>query len=415
MDDECRVPFHRPSIGEEEIHEVQATLRSGWLTTGPRTHQFEHEVARYVDTAHAVAVSSATAGLHLALAALKVGPGDEVITSPLTFCATVNSILQVGATPVLADVGADGNLDPRSAAIRITPHTKAIIPVHLAGLACEMTAIWDLARTHGLAVIEDAAHAIGSRFDGYPIGATSRGDGRQSHAVVFSFCETTSLTTGEGGMVTTADAGLADAIRVLSRHGIDLSGWNELRSKGQWFYEVQALGFKYNMTDIQSAIGIHQLRKLERMIGLRATYAGVYHQTFGDIEEVELPPTDPRCRHAWHLYVLRLNLEKLAINRAEFIDELGRRGICANVHFIPIPLHPYYKTQTNVAAYSCPETFRLYPRLVSLPLYPAMTLDQVLLVCSSVKEIIHQNKRSTSVALSPHSARPRGLSDIDRH
>ncbi len=398
MENECKVPFHRPSIGEEEIHEVEETLRSGWLTTGPRTHRFELDVARYVGAARTVAINSATAGLHLALVALKIGPGDEVITTPLTFCATVNVILQVGATPVLADIGPDGNLDPRSVAARITPRTRAILPVHLAGLPCDMDAIWDLARKHGLIVIEDAAHAIGSRYHGYPIGASNQSDGRHSDAVVFSFYATKNLTTGEGGMVATGNPQLADAIQTLSLHGIDHGAWNRYGAAGNWYYEVQELGYKYNLTDIQSAIGIHQLRKLDRMIGLRTTYAGLYHQAFEGMEELEVPPNDQRCRHAWHLYMLRLNVDKLSIGRGEFIEELRRRGIIASVHFIPIPLHPYYAEHTNVGSYPCPRALDLYPRLVSLPLYPAMTLDQVLLVGSAVKEIIYQSKRSTSVA-----------------
>ena len=400
MEDECKVPFHRPSIGEEEIREVEASLRSGWLTTGPRTHQFEQEIARYVDTARTVAVSSATAGLHLSLAALNIGSGDEVITTPITFCSTVNTILHVGATPVLADIAYDGNLDPRSVAVRITPRTKAIVPVHLAGLPCDMSSIWELAREHGLRVIEDAAHAIGSRYEGHPIGSSHRGDGRRSDSVVFSFYATKNLTAGEGGMVATGDENLADRIQMLSLHGIDRSAWNRYSSKGNWYYEVREPGFKYNLTDIQSAIGIQQLRKLERMIGLRTTYANVYTQAFVDMAELEVPPNDHRCRHAWHLYILRLNLDKLSIDRAQFIDELRRRGICTSVHFIPIPLHPYYATQTKLASYSCPKALGLYPRILSLPLYPAMTLDQALLVCSSVKDVVQRNKRSTSVALS---------------
>ena len=415
MDDECKVPFHRPSIGEEEIREVEAALRSGWLTTGPRTHQFEEDVARYVDAARTVALSSATAGLHLSLAALDIGSGDEVITTPLTFCSTVNTILQVGATPVLADVAYDGNLDPRSVAVRITPRTKAIVPVHLAGLPCDMASIWELARQHKLRVIEDAAHAIGSRYDGHPIGSSRRGDGRRSDSVVFSFYATKNLTTGEGGMVATGDEELADRIRSLSLHGIDRSAWNRYSSRGNWYYEVRELGFKYNLTDIQSAIGIQQLKKLERMIGLRTTYASVYTQAFADMEELEVPPNDHRSRHAWHLYILRLNLDKMAIDRSQFIDELRRRGICASVHFIPIPLHPYFATQTALASYSCPEALRLYPRILSLPLFPAMTLDQVLLVCSSVKDIVQRNKRSTSVALSSPAGLGQGLDHAGRN
>jgi dTDP-4-amino-4,6-dideoxygalactose transaminase len=332
-----QVPYHRPSIGQEEIDEVVETLKSGWLTTGPRTARFEQEFASYVGAPHAQAVNSCTAGLHLTLAALKIGPGDEVITTPLTFCATVNAILHVGATPVLADVGPDGNIDPNSVAERITGKTRAILPVHLAGAPCEMSALWALARKHRLYVIEDAAHAAGTHYRGQPVGAGNPHLGDHSTACVFSFYATKNLTTGEGGMVTTHDAALAESLKILCLHGISKNAWNRYSDRGNWYYEVTASGFKYNLSDIQSAIGIHQLKKLEHFIEVRSRYAALYNQILAGIEELELPPVPPHSRHAWHLYMLRLNLDRISIDRDEFINALRERGIGTSVHFIPIP------------------------------------------------------------------------------
>lgn len=387
------IPFHVPSIGEEEIKEVEATLRSGWLTTGPRAAQFERELGAYVDARHAIAVNSATAGLHLALAALGIGAGDEVITTPLTFCATVQAILHVGATPVLADIGADGNIDPDAIEKRITKRTRAVIPVHLAGLPCEMSAIRDLGKRKGIYVIEDAAHAVGAHYEGRPIGGASSGSGRASAAVVFSFYATKNLTTGEGGMITTERQELADNLRVLALHGTSHDAWDRYKEHGNWYYEVVAHGFKYNLSDVHAALGIHQVRKLENFIETRTRYARQYNHAFADVEEVELPPDHPHCRHAWHLYILRLRVERLRIDRAEFIEQLRAKGIGSSVHFIPIPMHPFF-ARLPLARHACPRALELYPRIVSLPLYPAMTEEQVDYVAQSVREII-QGARQT--------------------
>jgi dTDP-4-amino-4,6-dideoxygalactose transaminase len=397
------IPFHVPSIGEEEIQEVEATLRSGWLTTGPRAAQFEREFAAYAGATHALAVSSATAGLHLALAGLGIGPGDEVITTPLTFCSTVHTIVHVGATPVLADVGSDGNIDPAAIEKNITPRTRAIVPVHFGGLPCDMKAIWALARRHHLHVIEDAAHAAGTEYDGRPIGASPPKGGDASDAIVFSFYATKNLTTGEGGMITTHRKSLANRMRILSLHGLDHDAWNRYGERGNWYYDVVACGFKYNLSDIHAAIGIHQLRKLEKSIEVRAGYARMYNRLLGDMDEVELPPDNPGCRHAWHLYVPRLNLGKLAIDRKTFIEELRRNEIGASVHFIPIPLHPFF-AQLPGARGVCPNALELYPRLVSLPLYPAMSEEQVHYVARCVREVLERSRTKTFAAGGAYSA-----------
>ena len=393
-----KVPFHRASIGREEIDEVVRTLESGWLTTGPRTAQFEQEFREYVEAPHAQAVNSCTAGLHLSLAALNIGAGAEVITTPLTFCATVNVILHVGATPVLADIGPDGNIDPASVAARITERTRAIIPVHLAGLPCDMDAIWALARRYGLHVIEDSAHAAGAYYRGSPIGAGDPPNENRSDASVFSFYATKNLTTGEGGMVTTHDEELAESLRILCLHGISKNAWNRYSDRGSWYYEVLRPGFKYNLTDIQSSIGIHQLRKLEHFIETRAEIAQQYNRAFAEMEEFELPPDKDDCRHAWHLYMLRLNLQHFEINRDQFIEELKNRGVGTSVHFIPVPLHPFFAAYAHRPENACPKALELYPRIVSLPLFPGMTEEQIEYVTDSVKDIVQQTRKAKKSA-----------------
>jgi dTDP-4-amino-4,6-dideoxygalactose transaminase len=397
------IHFHRPSIGEEEINEVVETLRSGWLTTGPRAARFEHDFREYTGASHAVAVNSATAGLHLALAGLGIGPGDEVITTPMTFCATVQTILHVGATPVLADIGWDGNIDPEEISKRITSRTRAIIAVHMAGLPCDMTSIWELARRRGIHVIEDAAHAAGARYGGRQIGAGPTATTDASDAVAFSFYATKNLTTGEGGMITTHRPALAQTMRMLALHGVNHEAWDRYSDKGDWHYDVLAHGFKYNLSDIQAALGIHQLRKLDEFIERRKRYAQMYHDAFGDLAEVETPPDNPHCRHAWHLYILRLNLRRLKIDRGKIIRELQQRGIGTSVHFIPIPLLRYFSS-LPLARYACPRALELYPRIVSLPLYPAMTEDQVHYVIRGVREVLENSRRVNLVATSAQTA-----------
>lgn len=379
------IPFHAPSIGEEEINEVVETLRSGWLTTGPRTARFESDFKDYLGCRHALAVNSCTAGLHLALAALGIGPGDEVITTPLTFCATATVILHVGATPVLADIGEDGNIDPASIEARITPRTRAIIPVHLAGKLCNMAAIWDIAKRHNLRVIEDAAHATEGLYNGFPLGSA---EGSQSDAVAFSFYATKNMTTGEGGMVVTNDEKLDQQMRSLCLHGISRDAWGRYKENGKWYYEVLSPGFKYNLSDIQSAIGIHQLRKIEGFAARRRELVALYKKELADVAEIELPEDSTDGRHSWHLFVLRLNLDLLTIDRAQFIENLNQAGIGTSVHFIPVPLHPYFAQWANLPHNQCPRALELYERIISLPLYPALTNSQVLEIAGKVKDIV---------------------------
>lgn len=383
------IPFHKPWIGEEEIADVAAVLRSGWLTTGPRTKQFEQEFAEYTGAAHALGLNSATAALHVAMAALDIGPGDEVITTPLTFCSTVSTILHVGATPVLADIGPDGNIDPESIAARITPRTRALLPVHYAGLACNMDAIWDLAHRHQLRVIEDAAHAVGTLYQGQHVGSSES----KSDAVAFSFYATKNLTTGEGGMVTTNNGELVERMRRLALHGINKDAWNRYAANGKWFYTVTEPGFKYNLTDIASAIGLQQLRRQEAFLAERLKLAEMYHRAFAEMDEIEVPPNAlPGSRHAWHLYPLRLRLDRLTLGRDEFITEMGQRGIGTSVHFIPISMHAFYEPWACLPEQYCPKALNFYSRTISLPLYPGMTEDQVERVVEAVKNIVASHR-----------------------
>lgn len=378
------LPYAIPDIGEEEISEVAATLRSGWLTTGERSRRFEEEFRSYVGAPFALALSSGTAALHVALAALGIRPSDEVITTPLTFCATVNAILEVGATPALVDIGPDLNIDPSRVRNAITSRTRAILPVHLGGLPCDMNAIWGLAREHGLCVVDDAAHATDAKYNGHPMG------NGPSDAVAYSFYVTKNLCTGEGGMVTTHSAELAERMRVLSLHGISRDAWSRYAQNGDWYYEVVERGFKYNMSDIAAAIGLVQLKKLEAMHVRRAAIAQLYQAAFREIPELETPWEREDSRHAWHLYILRLNLEQLTIDRAQFFDEMKRRGIRCSVHFIPIPLHPHYRKTLELRD-RCTRALAEYPRLLSLPLYSKMTDEDVERVIEAVRDIVVRN------------------------
>ncbi len=381
------IPFHRPSVGTEEQELVAQVLASGWLTSGPKVAQLEEEFRAFVQARNAVAANSGTAGLHLAMEAFGVGRGDEVITTPLTFCATVQAILHTGAMPVLADIGADGNIDPASVAARITPRTRAIIPVHLGGLPCDMDALWRLARSHDLLVIEDAAHAIGSRYRDAPIGTTSGSINASSDAVVFSFYATKSMTSAEGGMITAPREDIAARMRRLSLHGIDRDVWKRGLKSRSWQYDVVETGWKYNLSDLQAAVGLAQLRKMPAFLEARRKLAVFYHDRLSHLDELELPPAGTQHDHSWHLYALRLRLDKLRIDRDTFIDELYQRGVAASVHFIPIPLHSAFAQQSVEWQRDCPLAMELFYRLVSIPLYPALTADESERVTEAVKEV----------------------------
>jgi dTDP-4-amino-4,6-dideoxygalactose transaminase len=379
---ESFLPFSLPEVGQEEIDEVVDTLRSGWLTSGPKVRTFQESFARFTGSEHAVALSSCTAGLHLALLASGIGPGDEVITTPLTFPATISVILHAGATPVLADVSdADYNIDPAHVQEKITPRTKAIMPVHYAGLPCPMDELLKIAAHHGLAVVEDAAHALGAQYRGRPIGAI--GD-----AAVFSFYPIKPITTGQGGMLTTNNADLAERAQLLSLHGLSKGAWDRYGAKGSWAYEVLAPGFNYVMTDVQAAIGIHQLERAETFQSRRTHLARLYDRLLEDLPEVSLPPRRSDSIHCWHLYPIRLHVDRLTIDRSAFIEALRERGIGTSVHFIPAHYHPYFRERLQLQDGDFPVAERVFEGLCSLPLYTRMQDADVERVAGAVREII---------------------------
>jgi len=381
------LPFHVPEIGNEEIDSVVATLRSGWLTTGSRVKQFEEEFAAMVGSRHAVAVNSCTAALHLALEAVGVDEGDEVILPTMTFAATAEVVTYFKAKPVLVDCTPDTlNIDPEAIEKAITPRTKAILPVHFAGHPCDMDRILEIARLNHLRVIEDAAHALPSRYRGRMVGTIA-------DSTCFSFYATKTITTGEGGMITTDNPHWASRMRMMSLHGLSRDAWNRYSAHGSWAYDILAPGFKYNLTDIAAALGLAQLRKCERFWKVRERYASLYREGFCNVPELILPPVRGDVQHAWHLYVVRLDTERLRIGRDEFIDRLQRQGIGCSVHFIPLHLHRYYREAYGYGPDHFPVASHAFERIVSLPLYPKMTEDDIRRVVTVVRELIETYRK----------------------
>jgi dTDP-4-amino-4,6-dideoxygalactose transaminase len=360
------LPYCLPSIGEEEVREVVDSLRSGWITTGPKVKRFEEDFARYVGSRYAIAVSSCTAALHLALAARDIGPGDEVIVPTLTFCATANVVAHTGARPVVVDVNQDCQIDPQAVTRAITPRTRAILPVHYGGQPCDLDQLLALGEKHCVPVIEDAAHAAGAAYHGSRIGT-------HGLATAFSFYATKNMTTGEGGMITTNDDVLAARIRLLSLHGMSRDAWKRYSEAGSWYYEVCEPGFKYNMTDIQAALGIHQLRRLDGFIERRRSIARRYAAAFADLPELLLPAESPDRSHIYHLYAVRILPETGSLDRDAFIASLKKAKIGTSVHFVPLHRHPYYRDRYGYRTDAFPVAERIYRGLVSLPLYPAMS------------------------------------------
>jgi dTDP-4-amino-4,6-dideoxygalactose transaminase len=378
--------FSTPTVGEEEMLEVADTLRSGWITTGPKTHQFEAAFRDRVGAAASLGLNSCTAGLHLGLLALGIRPGDEVITTPMTFCACANVIEHLGATPVLVDVEPDTlNLCPRAVEAAITSRTRAILAVHYAGHPVDLDSIEDLARTHGVTVIEDAAHALPASYKGRMIGS---GD----NPVAFSFYATKNLTTGEGGMLTGSPELVARA-RTLGLHGMSRDAWKRYGQGGSWFYHVDEPGFKYNMTDVQAAMGVAQLRKLDGFQARRRKIVAAYTEAFGDVDALEVPIERPEVEHAWHLYVLRLRLGALRIGRNQFIDELTALNIGTSVHFIPIHLHPFYQLKYRYKPDQFPVAYQSYQRMLSLPLHPMLNDADVSDVVGAVLDVVQRFAR----------------------
>lgn len=377
------LPFARPDIGEEEIAAVVEALRSGWITTGPRAREFEGAFANYVGSKHAVAVNSATGGLHLALEAIGVGPEDVVVTTPNTFTATAEVIRYLGAEIALADIDyASMNIDPQRVEDVVRRESgrrrvKALLPVHFGGQACDMAALRDIGRRFGLRVVEDAAHALPTTCDGRMVGT-------MADATVFSFYATKTLATGEGGMVTTEEADLAARMRVMRLHGISQDVWDRYTStKPKWFYEVIAPGYKYNLTDVAAALGLQQLKRCDAFWQRRSAIAEAYLSALRDDDRLDLPrPVRADDRHAWHLFVIRLRRG----SRDRLIERMSAAGIGTSVHFIPLHLHPYYRDRYAWQPDDFPLSLDSFRRSVSLPIYTLMTDSDVERVIAGVKQ-----------------------------
>jgi len=377
------IPYCLPDISEGEIENVVETLKSGWLAKGPQTIKFEKMFADYIGVKHAIAMNSCTAALHIALLTAGVGPGDEVITTPMTFAASANTIIHCGAKPVFVDIDpVTACIDPDKIEKKITSKTKAIVPVHYSGQACDLDRIYQIADKYGLFVSEDAAHALYTRYNGRLIGNKCR------DTASFSFYATKNLCTGEGGMLVTDRDDIADKARVLVTHGMTRNAWNRYAKGGSWKYDIEYPGFKYNMSDIQAALGIKQLEKLDAMQKRREEIASMYNDAFKNNTALEIPKiAESTTTHSWHLYIIRLREGKLSIDRDTFIQELNARNIGTSVHFIPVHLMSTYRKSFDYKPGDLPVAEQWFKNIISLPLYPTMTDDNVYSVIEAVKEI----------------------------
>jgi dTDP-4-amino-4,6-dideoxygalactose transaminase len=378
--------FSPPNLGPEEIAEVVDTLKTDWITTGPKARRFEEEFATFIGAEAALAVFSATDAMQVGLAALGVGPGDEVITTTMTFCSTVHVIEHLGARPVLVDVEPDTLcIDPRAVERALSPRTKGILPVHLYGHPCELDALLDLARARNLFVLEDAAHSLPARYRKRMVGTIGT-------ATAFSFYATKNMTTAEGGMLT-GSRDLIDRARVWSLHGMSRDAYKRYSSEGSWYYEVVLPGFKCNMTDVHAAIGLQQLKKLPAFQVRRRQVVKAYAAAFSTLPELETPTERAGVESAWHIYPLRLNLDHLTIDRNRFIEELKARNIGTSVHFIPVHVHPYYRDKYGFRPEDFPVAWREFHRLVSLPLHPRLSDQDVADVVEAVGDVVRRYRR----------------------
>lgn len=382
MADRDLIPLSRPWIDETEIEAVSEVLASGWISTGPKVKEFEQRFAEYVGVKHALAISSCTAGLHLSLIAAGVGDGDEIITTPYTFTATAEAIGYTGASPVLVDIDPlTLNIDVSQIEEKITPRTKAIIPVHIAGLPCDMEVLSEICRRHNLILIDDAAHAISAQYKEHRIG--SIGD-----LSAFSFYANKNLTTGEGGMITTNNDQFASSIKPMRLHGLNKDAWARQNNKSIWYYQVTTQGYKYNMTDIQAAMGLCQLIKIEKQLEIRNRYAQIYTLELSELPEIITPQEQAVSRHAWHLYIIQLRQEQLTIHRDAFIDAMREQNIECGVHYIPLHFFPFYQKKYGYQEGDFPHAESAFRRVVSLPLHPRLTKENIYNVTQTIKKIL---------------------------
>ena len=381
------LPFHKSWLEEEEHREVEDTLNSGWLTTGPKTQKFEEAFKDYIGCRYAVALNSCTAGLNLALTVQKFAEGDEVITTPMTFPATANAILLQRVKPVFADIEPGTlTIDPRKIEAKITPRTRAIIPVHFAGHPCDMTPIQELADRHKLVIIEDAAHALESRYKRQKIGSLG-------NATAFSFYANKNITTGEGGMLVTNDDALAETLRIMRLQGISRDAWKRYGKSGFSHWEQTLVGHKCNMSDLNASIGLHQIKKVERFMTLRKKYVSMYDRAFADVAELETPVVRDYATHAHHIYVVSLRLECLTIDRDGFLDAIQSAGIGVALHYVALHLQPYYVKNFNTKPQDFPIASNYSERVITLPLYPKMSSADVERVIGTVKDLIKKFRR----------------------
>lgn len=376
--------YNPPTIGDDERAEVMDTLNSPWVTTGPKTKAFEAALQDYLQAPAVVALNSCTAGLHVALVALGVGPGDEVIVPAMTFCATANVVEHVGARPILVDVCPDTlTLAPEAVQAALTPRTKVLLPVHYAGHPAQMDELDALAERHGLAILEDAAHAISSRYKGRLVGS-------RPNLAAFSFYATKNLTTVEGGCLT-GDPALVEKSRIIGHHGMNRDAWKRFDRSGSWYYEVVLPGFKYNMTDMQASIGLRQLKRLGAFQRRRREVVARYEAGLGDLAALELPVERPWAESSWHLYVIRLRTGALRIDRNAFIDELKTRNIGTSVHYLPVHMHPFYRDKYGYRPEDNPVAADAYQRMLSLPLHAGLTDEDVDDVIQAVRDLVLAN------------------------
>lgn len=404
-----KVPFYRPSVGPGEIDEVVSTLKSGWLTTGQKTKQFEAEFSGYVTQKHSIAVNSCTAALHLALEAVGVKEGDSVLVPTMTFAATAEVVRYLGAIPVLVDCDPqDFNLDAKHAEARIETtisaggRVVAMMPVHYAGQVGDVEGYSALARKYGFKIIEDAAHCCPAYYrqnlpsipqPGLEVAKGWLPVGSSADITCFSFYANKCITTGEGGMACTQNDAYADRMRIMSLHGISRDAWKRFTGEGSWYYEIIAPGYKYNLTDIASAMGIHQLRRSDDLHAKRMALAARYREVLGDLEEIQLPIPRPDRIHSWHLYVVRIKPGILSIDRAEFVERMKQAGIVCSVHYLPLHMHPYYREKFGYRPEDLPNMAGVYPGIFTLPLFPDMTDEEFNHVCKTVRGLVMEHRK----------------------
>ena len=393
------IPFYKPSLGEEEIAEVVDTLRKGWLTTGPKTKQFERDFSAYLNHKHSVAVNSATAALHLALEAIGLKAGDAVLVPTMTFTATAEVVRYFNAHPILVDCRPqDFNMDVADAERKLLAAQSrgekvvAVMPVHYGGQVGDVAGVAKLAQRHDLIIIEDAAHCCPAFYRENEASAWQM-VGTSAHISCYSFYANKTITTGEGGMACTEREDYADRMRIMSLHGISRDAWKRFTAEGSWYYEVIAPGFKYNLSDIAASIGIHQLRRADELHQKRSHLAGLYGEFLKDVDELILPQVQPNRIHSWHLYPIRLKLDRLTTNRADFIVKLKESGIGTSVHWMPLHMHPYYREKFGYRPEDLPCAAAIYAEILSLPLWPDMSEGEVRHVCEQIKSIVSRQRR----------------------